>query len=181
MSRRIPPVTLPPFLAFDTETATPQGEACAIAMVRFEDGRPAWRHVTLVRPPVPIWTGFTRIHGIRNADVARAPDWTAVWAELGPHLTGGLPLVAHNAAFDLGVLRRNNLACGLPLPELPLHCTVRMARRLWPQLVNHKLDTVAGHLGLELHHHEALSDALACGHIAAAALRTWGGWAPRAD
>ena len=38
-------------------------------------------------------------------------------------------------------------------------------RRVWPDLPNHKLDTVAGHLGYSFHHHQALDDARACAYI----------------
>lgn len=165
---------LPPFLAFDTETATPNGEICAIAVVRFEDGEVAQSWWTLVNPGVPIWSRFTEIHRITNRQAMAAPMWAEVWRNWQSHFSGALPVVAHNAAFDAGVLRRNVAACGAVMPAFPLHCTVRMARKLWPQLPNHKLSTVAAHLRLELNHHEALSDALACGRIAAAGLRAWG-------
>lgn len=165
-----------PFLAFDTETATYNGEICAIAAVLFEDGEPTQTWCTLVNPGVPIYWGFTQIHGIRNADVRDAPAFAQAWESLRPQFAGGLPVVAHNARFDHGVLKRNLEMCGLPFPEFALHCTLAMSRALWPQLPNHKLNTVAAHLGVELNHHEALSDALAAGHIAAAALRTWGSW-----
>ena len=40
-----------------------------------------------------------------------------------------------------------------------------MSRRLLPQLPNHKLNTLSDYLGLELDHHHAGSDSLACGEI----------------
>ena len=169
---------LPPFLAFDTETATHHGEICAMAVVRFEDGLPVQSWQALVNPGVPIFWGFTQIHGIRNADVRGAPPFAEAWESFRPHFTGGLPVVAHNARFDHGVLKRNLADCGLPFPDFDLHCTVAIARKLWPQLPNHKLPTVAAHVGVELQHHDALSDARACGFVAAAALMAWGGLAP---
>ena len=59
----------------------------------------------------------------------------------------------------------------LPVPECRYVCTVKVAQRVWPQLQNHKLDTVSQALGIELNHHEAGSDARAAGLILQAALR----------
>ena len=48
---------------------------------------------------------------------------------------------------------------------MPYACTCQMSRRLLPQLPNHRLNTLCDYLGLELDHHQAGSDSLACGEI----------------
>ena len=53
----------------------------------------------------------------------------------------------------------------LDVPPLSYACTVEISRRVWPDLPNHKLDTVAGFLGYSFHHHQALDDARACALI----------------
>ena len=53
----------------------------------------------------------------------------------------------------------------LEKPQASYACTVEISRRVWPDLPNHKLDTVAGHLGYSFHHHQALDDARACAYI----------------
>ena len=53
-------------------------------------------------------------------------------------------------------------------------CTVEISRKVWPDLPNHKLDTVAGHLGFTFRHHQALDDARACARIVCAAAERTG-------
>jgi DNA polymerase III subunit epsilon len=80
-------------------------------------------------------------------------------------------ILAHNASFDMSVLRAVLDLYGLPWPEMSYLCTVKIAQQTWPGLDNHKLPTVADHLGLYLEHHLASSDAEACANIALAAAR----------
>ena len=57
-------------------------------------------------------------------------------------------------------------------PLVPYVCTCQLSRRLLPQLPDHKLSTLCAYLGLELDHHRAGSDSLACGEILARHLRS---------
>lgn len=54
----------------------------------------------------------------------------------------------------------------VPPPVEGYHCTVSMSRAVWPDLANHRLSSVCRHCGISLSHHEAGSDAAACGSIA---------------
>ena len=49
-------------------------------------------------------------------------------------------------------------------------CTVQMSRRCWPQLPNHKLDTLCAYLDIPLDHHKADSDSRACAQLLLAGL-----------
>ena len=105
--------------------------------------------------------------------VQDAPSFASFWRELAP-LAEGSVLVAHNAMFDTGVLCACLAHYGLPMPECRYVCTVKVSQRVWPDLANHKLDTVSDYLGITLDHHEAGSDARAAGLILQAALRETG-------
>ena len=63
---------------------------------------------------------------------------------------------------------------GLKMPECRYLCTVKVSKRVWSELENHKLDTVSAALHIDLNHHEAGSDARAAGLILQAALRRTG-------
>ena len=93
------------FAALDFETANARPDsACALGLVVFCDGLPSREAYWLIRPPVEAGEFHpfnTRLHGIGPADVAEAPCFDTVWAQAGG-LVGDLPLVAHNAAFDMG-------------------------------------------------------------------------------
>lgn len=156
------------FVAIDFETANnSRTSACAIGMVSVRDGAIVASAVRLIRPPSQEFL-FTYIHGIRWADVARERHFGDVWAELSPMLQGADFIAAHNAGFDKGVLNACCGAYGLTAPALPYQCTVQIARRAF-KIFPTKLSNVCERLGIELNHHEALSDAMACAQIVIAA------------
>ena len=152
--------------AVDFETATSsRSSACALGVVIVEDGRELYRQAWLIRPPGNRYdVGNVAIHGIRPVDTEQAPDFSHVWSE-AKAMIEDRPLVAHNAPFDVGVIRRCCLEFELVPPPLTYHCTVMLSRRTWPDLSAHKLPIVAGHVGAQLDHHDALSDAAACSSI----------------
>jgi len=159
------------FCAIDFETACYQrASACAVALVKVRDGKLVDQFSTFIKPPygMEILPGFTSIHGIRMRDVAHSPTFAEAWPLMQAFI-GDDYLVAHNSSFDKSVLIRcleyYHIDHAIPV----FQCTVQCARRAWPTLMNHKLDTVSRYLGIQLHHHEALSDSLACAKIYLAA------------
>lgn len=160
---------------FETGNASPLS-ACSVGISVFEDAAPVRDEVFLIKPPAGVgkfhW-GNIRVHGIKERMVANAPAFDAVWERIEPYVTGGV-LVCHNAMFDTAVLCACLTHYGLPLPECGYLCTVKVAQRVWPELENHKLDTVSRALDIPLNHHEAGSDARASGLILQAALRQTG-------
>lgn len=100
----------------------------------------------------------------------RAPTWETSLQEV-LEILNGRPLVAHNAGFDIGVVRDACDLCGLPWPELTYACTLVISRRAWPTLTSHSLPFVAAHLGLDAgSHHDAEADAMLAALIGLAAL-----------
>lgn len=160
----------PPFVAIDFETADyGRDSACAVGLVRVENGKIAAREHRLIRPPRR-HIAFTYIHGIAWDDVKDAPAFCDAWPELRPMLEGAEFLAAHNAAFDRGVLNACCCSAGCHSPSQPWVCTVSLARKTW-KLPSAALPNVCRHLGLTLRHHQALSDAEACANILLAALQ----------
>lgn len=158
------------FVAIDFETADHgRDSACAVALAVVRDGEVVDTVHRLIRPPRRTFR-FTHIHGIAWEDVAGEEEFGAVWPGLAPLLDGAEFLVAHNAAFDRGVLQACCAAYDLPPPRQHFECTVQMARRAWG-LYPTKLPDVCRHLGIPLRHHDAASDAAAAARIAVAALR----------
>lgn len=132
------------------------------------------RESRLIRPPqLRFSPGNIRVHGILPADVRDAPTFPEVIAEFLPDLSGGL-MLAHNAGFDMGVLAASLAAWGEPVPDMAGHCTLQIARRVFPDPAGHGLAKVAGRLGIRFEHHDAGEDAFACAEIALAALRETG-------
>ena len=163
------------FTAIDFETANASMlSACSIGIVEFEDGVPVRETYTLIRPPEEYgkfnWYNV-RIHGIKATMVKDAPTFDKVWEQIRDSIDGQL-IVCHNAAFDTVVLCRLLEYYGIAIPTFDYVCTVKISQLLWPEMENHKLDTVCNDLNIVLNHHEALSDARACGLIFAEALKS---------
>lgn len=164
------------WVAIDFETANARrGSPCSVAMVRFENGEAIEMFETLIKPP-DAFAWFepfnTMIHGITETDVTDAPPWREVAAQMREFI-GTSPIVAHNAAFDTGVIREANTAVDLPWPNLRYACTLVLARPTWPELVSYSLPFVAEAAGAPIgdHHHKAEADARASANILLAAQR----------
>jgi DNA polymerase-3 subunit epsilon len=108
---------------------------------------------------------FIDIHGITPAMIKDKPRFRELWDDIGPYLAAAPLLVAHNAGFDRRVLEGTLARAEIDLPRKHWQCTVQLSRRTWPFLYNHKLSTVAEHIGFALNHHDAGSDSEACAHI----------------
>ncbi|MCJ2070377.1 3'-5' exonuclease [Methylobacterium sp. J-030] len=159
-------------LALDFETANERRDsACAVGLAWIADGRVIRRKSHLIRPPEMRFSpGNIRVHGIQPADVADAPDFATAMAPYLADLRRGL-ILAHNASFDIGVLRAGLVRAGLPVPDFSYLCTVQVARRVFPAPEGCGLGKVARRLGIQFEHHDAGEDAYACAAIALAAMR----------
>jgi len=156
------------FTAIDFETATGyHSSACATGIVTVENGKIVDQYSTLIRPPENYYWGVNiRVHGIHPADTADAPDFAELYPEIRKRLIGRT-VVAHNESFDRSVLRKTMAHYKLDYEELALsdrwECTVRIYRAKGFDPC--KLSDCCQRLGIELNHHEALSDALACARL----------------
>lgn len=165
------------YLALDFETGNQSSlSACALGISQFENHTLCQSQAFLIRPPDRAgkfhW-GNIRVHHIKQSMVKDAPCFATLWRSIAPIIQQSV-LVCHNASFDIKVLHELLLYYNLPVPTCPFICTVKISRGVWPELPNHKLNTVADFLGISLHHHEAGSDARACGLILQKALAQTG-------
>ena len=164
-------------IALDFETANSlPGSACSFGVAVFRDGilrKCAERLILPHKSRRFIPPFYTSIHGIRMEDVAGSPEFPYYAETLFPILESGLVL-AHNAAFDMGVLRALCELYHLPRPEIRYLCTCKAARRFWPGELNYKLDTLCGRIGHAFQHHDAREDAAAAGFVYLAMFRESG-------
>lgn len=157
------------FAAIDFETANNhRSSVCSIGVVIVRGGEVADRFYSLIQPVPNYYTRWTTcIHGLTRGDTDEAPSFPEVWDEVERRIEG-LPLVAHNKAFDESCLKAVFDTYGMVYPDYEFHCTLSASRRFYGMMLpNHKLDTVASACGycLDRHHH-ALADAEACAAIA---------------
>lgn len=156
------------FVALDFETATQRrGSPCALGLTVVRKTRITDTMRWLIRPPGNEFSPYnSMIHGITPEDTAGAPEFPHVWAE-AVAVIDGRPVVAHNAAFDFGVLRDSLSSYELAWPELDVFCTMVLARRAWPGQLSYSLRPVAKFLGVTLeNHHDPGEDSAACAEVA---------------
>ncbi|TLM99019.1 MAG: hypothetical protein FDZ75_01060 [Actinobacteria bacterium] len=157
------------WVAIDFETATREPtSACALGVAVVEGCAVVETASWLIRPPFneyEFWN--TYVHGIGSDDTEFAPEFDEIWPEVAAMLEG-TRLLAHNASFDVRVLRALIGSRELNAPAYEYACTVAMARRAMPRLHKHTLDTVCDHCGIRLVHHDAASDAEGCARVALA-------------
>lgn len=165
------------FTAIDFETANSSpASACSVGLVRVRDGQVVATAGWLIQPPAghdefQEWN--VRIHGIEPEDVRDADSWEQQFDRLCS-FAGADVLVAHNAGFDLNVLRRASEATDLICPPYRSLCSLQVARKTY-DLDSYRLPMAAAAAGFAaFSHHDALADARACAQIVIDAARLAG-------
>ncbi len=155
------------FLALDFETATARPDSpCELGIAIVRGGVVREVRNWLIKPPQ--WPWFNpyniAVHGITPQDVADAPRWQDIWEEVSQLLHENT-VVAHNAAFDMNVLRSTLGAHGLAHPVFQYFCSVSMARKVWPGYASYGLKSMCDLHRIPLNHHRAGNDAEATAEL----------------
>lgn len=154
------------FVAIDFETANEtRGSACSVGIVVVEGNQIVDKQHFFIKP---LDMRFEKInvgiHGITPEVVSNSPIFGDLWASLLPFFENRV-LVAHNASFDMSVLRYCMHDAEIVPPEISYICSCNVSRAAWPELSSHRLPMLANYHGLELKHHDALSDALVAAEV----------------
>lgn len=152
-------------IAFDVETPNRMNHRMsAIGITVIENGEITDEYYSLVDPETHFDYFNTRLTGIGEETVRNAPTFPEVWKRIEPIMSSGI-LVAHNAVFDLGVLKKCLDYYEIEWkPYVRYICTVQTGRRVIPG-ISHKLNDLCDHYGIALDHHHAASDSRACAEI----------------
>ncbi len=157
------------FVVFDLETTGAKAPPCRITEIgayRVKNGKITDEYQTLVNPETSIPLFIAQLTGITDSMVKNAPTFGEIAADF-LNFIGDSVLVAHNAHFDMHFLNheigRIHTDYRVRNPSL---CTVRLSRKLLPNVENHRLNTLANHYSVRLvNHHRAGDDAHATAHI----------------
>ena len=156
------------FTAIDFETANNSpASPCAVGLVRVRSGQIVGSFESLFQPPaVHNWfsAGNIAVHGITPKMIESAPQYSEVLQQMLAFI-GEDVLIAHNASFDMGVLRASAEATSAELPKISYCCSLLIARKTY-NLESYRLNQVAYAVGHEeFDHHNALADSDACSRI----------------
>lgn len=157
------------FVVFDLETTgakTPPCRVTEIGAYRVRDREITGEYQTLINPEIPIPEFITQLTGISDDMVKDAPKFAEIVSDF-MDFVGDSVLVAHNAPFDMGFLNSEigRIHTNYRVANEYL-CTVRLSRKLIPEVDNHRLNTIANYYSIDLsNHHRAGADALATAKI----------------
>lgn len=162
------------FTAIDFETANSHpSSACAVGLAKVRDGKVVDRVEWLIRPPESHGSFLPfniKIHGITPEMVAAERVWGDQLDDLRSYIDDDIA-VAHNASFDMGVIRAACAETVTPTPRLRYMCSVQVSRKTY-DIPSHRLPLAAAAAGFgEFAHHNALADAEACAAIIVDAAR----------
>ncbi|MGL5615063.1 MAG: exonuclease domain-containing protein [Sarcina sp.] len=154
------------FIAIDFETANEKRESpCSIGIVVVKEGEIVKKEHFLIKPKemrfLPMNIG---IHGIRPRMVEDQLEFNELWEQLREYFQG-TTVIAHNAAFDISVLRKTLELYEIEKPDFNYICTMKLAKNFYSNLKDSKLNTVNDFLGFKFNHHNALADAEAATNI----------------
>lgn len=152
---------------FETSGLSPQNgdRAIEIGIAMVEGGRVVDTFDSVMRSDVVIYPHIEGLTGITQKMVDRAPEAETVMRN-ALAFVGDAQLVAHNASFDKKFWEREVRRATGASPPHDFLCTCLIARRLFQDLQNHRLDTVSAHLGItNRRHHRALGDAEAAAEV----------------
>lgn len=150
------------FCVIDTETtglSARNNNIIEIGIVVVDKLKIANKYHSMINPGRYIPANITMITGITTEDVKDAPFFEDIASDISEFINGKV-IVAHNLSFDKSFLRKEFLSTENILPNVPELCTVKLARKIFPELSSKSLGSVTRHLNLKnSKSHRALSDA----------------------
>jgi DNA polymerase III epsilon subunit family exonuclease len=164
LKRYVPPLDLvfreTAIIVFDLETTGLDHEADRIIEIgahKLLGGKLVDQFEALVRTDVERTEQNIQLTGITSEMLADQPAIEEVLPRFLDFIEGGI-LVAHNAEFDIGMIRAAASRLGIDI-EWPCFCTLKMAQKLLPDLERRNLDTLAERYGLTFEaRHRAIGD-----------------------
>ncbi|TCJ05951.1 PolC-type DNA polymerase III [Cytobacillus praedii] len=156
------------YVVFDVETtglSAVYDTIIELAAVKIHDGEIIDRFESFANPHHPLSATTINLTGITDDLVENAPEIEDVLKDFH-EWTGDAILVAHNASFDMGFLNVGYKKINLGKAANPVIDTLELARFLYSEMKNHRLNTLAKKFDIELtQHHRAIYDAEATGYL----------------
>jgi DNA polymerase-3 subunit epsilon len=154
-----------PFVAVDVETANlNNANICQFGFAYFHKGVFTGKGCVLVNPKSSFNPKFSALHGITHASISNCPTWFDVCVEIGEVFDN--PILLSHTYFDREAITKACIRYELPIPNPKIWLdTCAIARRVWPEMRNHKLPTLAECFGIHYVAHDAGEDARCAGEI----------------
>lgn len=155
------------FCALDLETTGPSPifhKIIEIGIIKFSFQKIYEEYSTLINPHTAIPKDTIKIHGITDNMVIDAPNIKDVLSKINDLMSDSI-LVIQNPSFDLSFLDTAYRDNGHKLINFEAFDTVKLSKKTFPHMTNHKLSNMCSFLGLKINLHRALPDAQVCMEI----------------
>jgi DNA polymerase III subunit epsilon len=162
-------------VAIDFETANEtRASMCSCGIALVADGKVVDKRHWLIQPKELRFNSYNvQTHGIDRNAVVNRPRLCELWDEIRSYLDGRIVL-AHNASFDMSVLRKSLDGYEIDYPQLEYSCTYLISQQTWKDWGCFALSAVACKLNIDFSHHNAAEDARACAEVALMAMKHLG-------
>ncbi len=162
------------YVVFDLETtglSNRTDRIVEIGAIKYSNGIISDTFVHLINPGIPIPSKVSAIHGIYDKDVKGKPEIDDVLPEFLAFIEDSV-LVAHNANFDVGFIKKALGRGGYEIPEKRVVDTIRLAKKAWPGRTSYSQSNLASFLSIEVRNaHRAEDDCRVCLEILNQALK----------
>jgi DNA polymerase-3 subunit epsilon len=150
----------------DFETATGKyNSACAIGITIIKNGEIVNDQFFYIQPPDNKYSAANvSVHGITPNITAAEPTFPEVWGKVLEYIDGAY-IAAHNASFDMGVLKTTLEYYKMPQPHFMYFDTLHLLDEYLERGEKRTLDALCGKFGIALDHHNAASDAHATAEL----------------
>ena len=136
-----------------------------VGLIKIRDGKETDRYQSLVKPSKPIPYIIECVTGIKNDMVANAPTFENIGKDVWSFLENEV-IVGHNVSFDINFLYDNfeeeiNKKFANNFVD-----TIRLARKIYPNLENYKLENICNQLNIKVEkYHRAIADCIAANEL----------------
>lgn len=163
------------YITIDFETANSSvTSACSIGIIIVKNSKIVLEEYYLINPEEEFSSYNTTIHHLTYNDCKNEPTFKELWDKIKLYFNNTI-VFAHNAIFDISVLKAMIEKYDLERPSIKFGCTVKIAKKLWKDtLPNVKLNTISKYLEVNHDHHNALSDAKICVDIIERGIKVMG-------
>ncbi|WP_406540886.1 exonuclease domain-containing protein [Clostridium ljungdahlii] len=156
------------FVAIDFETANNNfNSACSLGIAAVKNNKICKKDYFLIHPPT---LDFNKknisINGITPKDIENSPLFPDIWNDIHTYFDDNI-IIAHNAVFDMSVLKNCLLEYDISMPNFNYICSIPISTKLCGgKGIGKSLEDRAKYFGVDLgHHHNSLDDAAACANL----------------
>ncbi len=157
------------FVCIDFETANNNlASACSVGIVGVKDNKISDTYYSLIKPKNLYFNSKNiEIHGITRENVENAPMFNEIWSDINCYFTGDYTIVAHNASFDMSVLKCVLTDYDMQMPYFNYVCSIAFSTEACECLnIGKSLIERAKYFDIDvINHHNALDDALTCANL----------------